>query len=45
MSLFDREPDEPLLHPRHSPKAPLHAMAPLAERMRPRNCAAQPASS
>jgi len=32
MSLFDNEPDGPML----SSKRPLHAMAPLAERMRPR---------
>jgi len=31
MSLFDGEPDKPIL----SSKGPLHAMAPLAERMRP----------
>jgi putative ATPase len=37
MSLFDKEPDLPLTHPRHSSKTPLHAMAPLAERMRPRS--------
>lgn len=32
MSLFDNQPDQP----RHSSKGLLHAMAPLAERMRPR---------
>ncbi len=33
MSLFDNQPDLP----QHSSKSPLHAMAPLAERMRPRS--------
>src|SRR5512135_2192864 len=32
MSLFDGKPDQPM----HSSKEALHAMAPLAERMRPR---------
>jgi putative ATPase len=35
MSLFDGVPDGPALA-QHSSKGPLHAMAPLAERMRPR---------
>ena len=37
MSLFDNEPDSPAAsrHPLHSSKGLLHAMVPLAERMRP----------
>jgi len=35
MSLFDNQPEQLLEAPRYSSKNPLHAMAPLAERMRP----------
>jgi putative ATPase len=37
MSLFDGEPDGPQAVSLSSSKSPLHGMAPLAERMRPRN--------
>ncbi|HUH62582.1 MAG TPA: AAA family ATPase, partial [Terracidiphilus sp.] len=36
MSLFDGQPDNPLSLTPHPSKSPPHAMAPLAERMRPR---------
>lgn len=37
MSLFDNQPEQLLDQPPRSSKGPLHAMAPLAERMRPRS--------
>jgi putative ATPase len=37
MSLFDNQPDQLLDQPIRSSKSPLHGVAPLAERMRPRS--------
>ena len=37
MSLFDNQPEQLLDQPPRSSKGPLHEMAPLAERMRPRS--------
>ena len=39
MSLFDNQPEQSPDAPLHSSKSPLHAMTPLAERMRPRSLA------